>query len=114
MARWRFRRSVEDITVSAPRGQPRSPYVPATVLALGALTVGGALKLTGHGDAGDLLLDVAVAALLIPLTVDVARTLLVERRLGADVIAMIAMAGALALDQALAGAVVALMFAGGR
>jgi heavy metal translocating P-type ATPase len=93
---------------------PTEPYLPATILAVAALAVGGTLLLTGHQQAGDLVLSVAVAALLVPLTLDVLRTLVRERRAGADVIAMLAMAGALALGEALAGAVVALMFAGGR
>jgi cation transport ATPase len=43
----------------------------------------------------------------------VARTIVVEHSLGVDTIALVAMVGALALDQELAGAVIGLMFTGG-
>lgn len=56
---------------------------------------------------------VVTGALLIPLTWSVIRTLL-RRDLGVDAIALVAMAGALALQEFLAGAVVALMLAGGN
>ncbi|HUZ83197.1 MAG TPA: heavy metal translocating P-type ATPase, partial [Gaiellales bacterium] len=51
--------------------------------------------------------------LLVPLTWSVARSL-IHRDIGVDVIALLAMAGALALSQFLAGAVIALMLAGGN
>jgi len=50
---------------------------------------------------------------LLPLTVSVVRSLL-KRALGVDIIALLAMLGALALHEFLAGAVIALMLAGGR
>jgi heavy metal translocating P-type ATPase len=55
----------------------------------------------------------ATAAALIPLTFVVARALL-SGKLGVDVIALIAMAGSLYLEQYLAGAVIALMLSGGQ
>ncbi len=55
----------------------------------------------------------ATAAALIPLTLIVARTLY-SGKLGVDVIALIAMAGSLALGEYLAGAVIALMLSGGQ
>ena len=53
------------------------------------------------------------ALLLVPLTVSVARSLL-RRDVGVDAIALVSMAGALALGEYLAGAVIALMLAGGN
>jgi heavy metal translocating P-type ATPase len=47
------------------------------------------------------------------LAYEVARTIVVERHLGVDTIALVAMVGALALGQELAGAVIGLMFSGG-
>ena len=52
-------------------------------------------------------------ALLIPLTISVGRSLL-RGDVGVDAIALLAMAGALALGEYLAGAVIALMLAGGN
>jgi heavy metal translocating P-type ATPase len=51
--------------------------------------------------------------MLVPLTLSVARTLL-QRDVGVDAIALVAMVSALALGEYLAGAVVALMLAGGN
>ena len=56
---------------------------------------------------------VAVAVLAAELAVEVVRTIVVEHSLGVDTIALVAMIGALALDQELAGLVVGLMFSGG-
>lgn len=87
------------------------------VIAVGtlvALSVGGVLHLTGHVRLGDLILAVAVGVLLVALTLDVLRTLVRERRVGVDLIALLAMAGALALGEYFAGAVIALMFSGGQ
>jgi len=53
------------------------------------------------------------AVALLPLTISVVRTL-ASGRAGVDIIALLAMAGALALHQYLAGAVIALMLAGGQ
>jgi heavy metal translocating P-type ATPase len=55
----------------------------------------------------------ATAVALVPLTFSVVRALLAGRA-GVDIIALLAMAGALALHQYLAGAVIALMLAGGQ
>ena len=56
---------------------------------------------------------VAIAALLLVLLADVARKL-AHGRIGVDAVALVAMAGALALGQYLAGAVIALMLSGGN
>jgi len=62
---------------------------------------------------GRFLLTLAVVAALLPLAVSVARSL-VRRKPGVDVIALLALAGALALGEVLAGAVIAVMLASGR
>jgi heavy metal translocating P-type ATPase len=87
-----------------------------TALALAALAgvLGGAgLHLAGLGGPADALWAAATALLLVPLTVSVGRSLL-HRDVGVDAIALVSMAGALALGEYLAGAVVALMLAGGN
>jgi len=82
-------------------------------LALAAVVLGGALYLTGAETAGEAVWMALTAALLVPLTVDVARSLR-RGHVGVDVIALAAMAGSLALGEALAGAIIALMLAGGN
>jgi heavy metal translocating P-type ATPase len=67
----------------------------------------------GRRTAADVLWAAATALLLGPLTLSVVRSLL-RRDVGVDAIALVSMAGALVLGQYLAGAVVALMLAGGN
>ena len=83
------------------------------VFALVAIVAGGLLYLVGDGAAGQAVWGVAVAVLAAELTVEVVRTVIVEHSLGVDTIALVAMVGALALGQELAGAVIGLMFSGG-
>jgi heavy metal translocating P-type ATPase len=85
-------------------------FAALAVLAIGA---GGVLHLAGAGAAGDTVWQVTVAVLAAELTVEVARTVVVEHHLGVDTIALVAMVGALALGEELAGAVIGLMFSGG-
>src|SRR5579884_1344026 len=66
----------------------------------------------GRPTVADLAWAATTAIALIPLTVSVLLDLL-HRELGVDVIALLAMGGALAFGQPLAGAVVALMLSGG-
>ncbi|HEX6488283.1 MAG TPA: heavy metal translocating P-type ATPase [Candidatus Dormibacteraeota bacterium] len=82
------------------------------VVALG-LAVGGALRLADLSDAADAVWGGATAVSLLPLTAGAIRDLL-RRRFGVDVIALLAMAGALALGEFLAAAVIALMMSGGQ
>jgi heavy metal translocating P-type ATPase len=82
-------------------------------LAVGSLAVGGLLYALGEGAAGQLVWRVTVALLAAELAVEVGRTVVVEHSLGVDTIALVAMVGALALDQELAGVVIGLMFSGG-
>ena len=83
------------------------------IAALAALAAGAVLYVLGHQHGADIVWAGLVAGLLVPLCVSVARTL---RRgdVGVDAIALIAMAGALALGEYLAGAVIALMLASGN
>jgi heavy metal translocating P-type ATPase len=83
------------------------------VFALGAIAIGGLLYAIGEGAAGQTVWGVAVAVLAAELTVEVIRTVVVEHSLGVDTIALVAMIGALALGEELAGAVIGLMFSGG-
>jgi P-type E1-E2 ATPase len=88
----------------------------ARLLALLALlgVVGGiVLHVLGVDAPAHLLWAATTALLLVPLTISVARSLL-RRDVGVDAIALVAMAGALALGEYLAGAVIALMLAGGN
>jgi heavy metal translocating P-type ATPase len=82
-------------------------------LALAAIVVGGALQLAGRGSAGDAVWAATVALLAAELAVEVGRSVVVERSLGVDTIALVAMAGALALGELLTGLVIGLMFSGG-
>jgi heavy metal translocating P-type ATPase len=78
-----------------------------------AIAVGGVLHAFGAPAAGDLVWAATVAAMLVPLSVGVLRSL-VRGDVGVDAIALLAMVGCLALGEVLAGAVVALMLSGGN
>ena len=82
-------------------------------IAVTAIAVGGALHALGAGSAGDAVWGAAVALLAVELAFEVGRTVIVERTLGVDTIALLAMVGALALGEELAGVVIGLMFSGG-
>lgn len=79
----------------------------------GALAAGGIAALVGAASLARGIWAAAVAIVLLPLTLSVLRALR-QGDVGVDVIALIAMAGSLALGQELAGAVVALMLSGGN
>ncbi|MGI9556701.1 MAG: heavy metal translocating P-type ATPase [Solirubrobacterales bacterium] len=78
-----------------------------------AIAVGGALHLADLPTAGNLVWGGATVVVLVPLAVEVARTL-AGGRVGVDAIALLAMTVAVALGEYLAGVVVALMLAGGN
>jgi heavy metal translocating P-type ATPase len=80
---------------------------------LAALTGGGLLHLGGNPAAGDAVWAAAIVALLVPLTWSVVRAL-ARGDLGVDLIALLAMAAALALEHYLAGVVVGVMMSGGN
>ena len=89
-----------------------SEWVVAAICVAG-ITTGGALHLASLPDAGDVVWGVTAGVTLLPLTWSVLVTLL-RRQVGVDAIALVAIATALALQEFLAGAVVALMLAGGN
>src|SRR5437763_1632622 len=80
---------------------------------LAAVVAGSVLYLAGAHGAARLVWTVLTAVVLAPLSVGVLRALR-HGRVGVDVIALVAMAGALALGEAFAGAVIALMLSGGN
>jgi heavy metal translocating P-type ATPase len=82
-------------------------------LALAAIVVGGGLHISGEPGAGDAVWRAVLALLAAELAVEVARTVVVERHMGVDTIALVAMVGALALGEEFAGVVIGLMFSGG-
>ncbi len=88
-----------------------SPRVVAAVTAAG-IAGGTGAWLAGQRGLASLAWALVTALALVPLAVSVAREL-VRREPGVDLIALLAMSVALALGQALAGAVVALMLSGG-
>ena len=108
-------------TLAAARVRMRGPIASLGIrreywlvaFALIAIAVGGLLHLLDLGAAGDAVWAVSVGVMLVPLTWSVVRTLM-RRNVGVDAIALVAMVGALALQEYLAGAVIALMLAGGN
>jgi heavy metal translocating P-type ATPase len=82
-------------------------------IALVAVLLGLGLFVADKHRPADWLWAATTAMLLVPLTLSVLRSLL-RRDVGVDAIALVSMAGALALGEYLAGAVVALMLAGGN
>ena len=81
--------------------------------ALAGVLGGGVLRLLGDAGAADAVWAASAASMLVPLTWSVARTLW-RRDVGVDAIALVAMSSALATGEYLAGAVVAVMLAGGN
>jgi heavy metal translocating P-type ATPase len=83
------------------------------VVTLALILAGAALHLFGLATAGDAIWAATVAVMLVPLSWSIVRTL-AAGRVGVDAIALVAMAGALAVGEFLAGAVIALMLSGGN
>jgi heavy metal translocating P-type ATPase len=83
------------------------------VAALGGIAAGALLHLVHLASVGDAVWAASTSLILVPLTSSVARALW-QRDVGVDAIALVAIIGALALGEYLAGAVVALMLAGGN
>ncbi len=90
----------------------RFAWVAFALTVLGLLA-GGAAWLAGFQRAADHLWQATIILVLLPLALDIIASLR-RRELGVDAIALLAMAGALAFGQNLAGAVVALMLSGGE
>ncbi|HUZ24013.1 MAG TPA: heavy metal translocating P-type ATPase [Streptosporangiaceae bacterium] len=89
--------------------------VAAVLLAVtvAGLAVGGVLRLAGAADAGDAAW-LAVGACGLAYALWAMATSLRRRRLGVDVIALLAVAGAIAVGELLAAAVISVMLASGR
>lgn len=82
-------------------------------IALSGILAGGLAWLVGAAGPAEVLWALTTAVVLVPLARNVAADLR-RRELGVDLIALLAMAGSLALGEFLAGAVIALMLAGGQ
>ena len=78
-----------------------------------ALVCGLVLRLAGEGRAAHALWFVTLAGVIVPLAIAIARRMS-HGQLGADVIALLAIAGSLVLGQYEAGLVIALMLSGGE
>jgi len=89
---------------------PPSFFLLACVVGLSG---GGVARIAGRHGLGDGLWAATAGVALIPITAELPRALL-PRAAGVDVIAMLAIIGALALGEYLAGAVIGLMLATGR
>jgi len=82
------------------------------VIALAAILGGGALWLLDERRWADLAWATGAIVVLVPLVLTTVRSLL-QRDVGVDAIALVAIAWALALGEFLAAAIVALMMSGG-
>jgi heavy metal translocating P-type ATPase len=100
---------------TAVEAEPRLEGSSAKILLAVAapLVLGFLAWLAGMRGLADAVWAVAIVVALVPLTINVARDL-IHRKTGVDLIALLAMAGALALGQFLAGAVIGVMLAGGE
>ena len=78
-----------------------------------SLACGLVLRFMGEAHAADALWAGTLVAVIVPLAVTIVRRML-RGQLGADVIALLAIAGSLILGQYAAGLVVALMLSGGE
>ena len=83
------------------------------VLTTAALVAGVLLQLSGQPGPADVAWAAGTAVALVPLLVDVVRDL-IRRNVGVDLIALLAMGGAVALRQYAVGSVIAVMLASGR
>jgi heavy metal translocating P-type ATPase len=91
----------------------RERAIVLAAIAASALVIGGALHLAGYPTAGTAIWGTAVAVLSAELLVEVVWTVAVKHHMGVDMVALVAMVGALVLGQELAGLIVGLMFSGG-
>jgi heavy metal translocating P-type ATPase len=83
------------------------------LVAITGVLGGSALWVFGAHPIADVVWAATVSLALVPLAISVARDL-IHRDTGVDLIALLAMAGALVLGQYLAGAVIGLMLSGGQ
>ena len=89
----------------------RTRWISAAIV--GLIAVGFAARFAGNPHIASACWIAAAIAALVPLVVSILRALR-QRTAGVDVIALLAIAGALAMGEYLAGAVIALMLAGGN
>ena len=82
------------------------------LIALLGLVLGGAAILAGYPATAEWIWTAATIPVVIALAVSIVRDLMAGR-MGVDAIALLAMGGALILDQSLAAIVVAIMYTGG-
>lgn len=101
--------SAHDSPMSVPRWSWELALLGA---ALAGLIGGGIAYLLGARSVGRWVLAGTTAVVLIPTVISTVRRLL-RREMGVDLIAVLAMAGALALSEFLAGAIIAVMLTGG-
>lgn len=115
MASEQGKRSITISGQPAPRRQLRigEPERIFLALTLAGLCLGGGSWLIGHRTAADGAWAVTTTAALLPLAASIVHDL-VRRKAGVDVIALLAMAGALLLHEYFAGAVIAVMYSSGR
>jgi heavy metal translocating P-type ATPase/RND family efflux transporter MFP subunit len=83
------------------------------IVALGGLVIGLAAMIAGRAELARWAWIAATTPVIAALAFAIIRDLRAGR-MGVDVLALLSMAGALALDQTLAGAIVAVMYAGGQ
>lgn len=102
-----------DTTIRAMRGLITHRSTLLAAFALLAIASGAVLQLAGASTAGTDVWGTAVALLAAALLVEVTHTVVIDRHMGVDTIALVAMIGSLALHQELAGMLVGLMFTGG-
>lgn len=81
-------------------------------LALAGLIAGGIAQYLGEQSASSWTYIVTICVVLVPTAIETVRRLL-NREMGVDLIAVLAMAGALALGEYLAGAIISVMLTGG-
>ena len=82
------------------------------VISLAGLIAGLGLRIAGYAEAAGLVWFAGVVPVLIGLVVEIVRSLKAGE-VGLDIVAALSMSAALAFDETLAAAVVALMYSGG-
>lgn len=106
--------STECVPERPVRVRVRRWWAWAPLVGLGiAVLAGAALRIADRPDAADLIWAAVTVAALLPAAWSMLRALW-HRQFGVDVIAVLALAGALAVGEYLAGAVIAVMLATGR
>src|SRR5262244_1213389 len=102
----------EDHALCGASNMPRVNWL-LLILALSGVGGGAALWIARANEAAHLVWTAATVVAFVPLVVRVSKSLL-RREPGIDIIAVLAMAGALLLGESLAGAVIGLMLASGQ